>query len=125
MDKRTSKFRRLYFLFSFISFLLTFFPLIYYIITGYIESELTKEKVALTCMILCALVLVVINALLKYNIKSTIWLLILGIYVCVDNVLPLLLMIAIGTVTDEFIISPLKKSFKSKYTINKEIDKRI
>lgn len=125
MSKVTKKYRNLARLFSVLSFILTLGPILYYIITGYIEADLTKEKVTLTCMVMCSIILVAINVLLKYNIRSTIWLLVLGIYVCVDNIMPLLLMVALGTIADEFIVTPLKKSFKNKYSINREIDKRI
>ena len=125
MSQRTKKFKILYIIFSIISFLLTLGPVSFYIVKGYIDADLTKEKVALTGIILCAIILTAVNVLIKHHIRSTIWLLMLGIYYCVDNIMPLLLMIAIGTILDEFIVSPLKKSFKNKKTINSEIDKRI
>ena len=125
MSQRTKKFKILYITFSIISFLLTLGPVLFYIVKGYIDADLTKEKVALTGVILCAIILTGINVLIKHHIRSTIWLLMLGIYYCVDNIMPLLLMIAIGTILDEFIVSPLKKSFKNKKIINSEIDKRI
>ena len=125
MSQRTKKFKILYITFSIISFLLTLGPVSFYIVKGYIDADLTKQKVALTGIILCAIILTAVNILIKHHIRSTVWLLMLGIYYCVDNIMPLLLMIAIGTILDEFIISPLKKSFKNKKTINSEIDKRI
>lgn len=125
MSQRTKKFKILYITFSIISFLLTLGPVSFYIVKGYINADLTKEKVALTGVILCAIILTAVNILIKHHVRSTIWLLMLGIYYCVDNIMPLLLMIAIGTILDEFIVSPLKKSFKNKKTINSEIDKRI
>ena len=125
MSQRTKKFKILYIIFSIISFLLTLGPVSFYIVKGYINADLTKEKVALTGVILCAIILTAVNVLIKHHVRSTIWLLMLGIYYCVDNIMPLLLMIAIGTILDEFIVSPLKKSFKNKKTINSEIDKRI
>ena len=50
------------------------------------------------------------------------WVLLLGIYLALDNVMPYLIAIAICTIVDEFIISPIYRSTKNKYTINKEID---
>ena len=125
MSQRTKKFKILYITFSIISFLLTLGPVLFYIVKGYIDADLTKEKVALTGIVLCAIILTAVNVLIKHHIRSTVWLLMLGIYYCVDNIMPLLLMIAIGTILDEFIVSPLKKSFKNKKIINSEIDKRI
>lgn len=125
MSNITKKYKTLSVIFGILSFLLTLGPIFYYIITGFIEADLTSEKVGLTCLVICALILSIVNIIMKYNIRSTIWLIVIGIYVCIDNIMPLLLMIAGGTILDEFIISPLHKLFKTKYTINKEIDKRL
>ena len=56
--------------------------------------------------------------------RSTIWILLLGIYICLDNIMPVLLTIAIGTITDELILTPLHKKYKQLAIINSEIDKR-
>ena len=90
MSQRTKKFKILYITFSIISFLLTLGPVSFYIVKGYIDADLTKEKVALTGIILCAIILTAVNVLIKHHIRSTIWLLMLGIYYCVDNIMPLL-----------------------------------
>ena len=121
----TKKSKSLYIAFSIVSFLLTFGPLIYFICLGYANSNLTQEKVALTVTIVFALVLTIINVLFKYSIRSTIWLILLGIYICIDNIVPLLIMLAVGSILDEFLVTPLAKMFKNKYKINKEIDKRF
>lgn len=125
MSPTTKRYHTLSIIFSILSFLLTVGPIIYYVITGFIEADLTSEKVGLTALVISALILVVINAVMKFNIRSTIWLIVIGVYLCLDNIMPLLLMVACGTILDEFIISPLCKSFKEKYTINKEIDERL
>lgn len=39
--------------------------------------------------------------------------------------MPLLLIVAVGTILDEFLLTPLHKHFKNKATINREIDKRL
>ena len=121
----TKKSKSLYIAFSTVSFLLTFGPLIYFVCLGYVNSDVTREKVTLTVTIVFALVLTIINVLFKYSIRSTIWLILLGIYVCIDNIVPLLIMLAVGSILDEFLITPLAKMFRSKYKINKEIDKRL
>lgn len=121
----TKKSKSLYIAFSIVSFLLTFGPLIYFVCLGYVNSDVTREKVTLTVTIVFALVLTIINVLFKYSIRSTIWLILLGIYVCIDNIVPLLIMLAVGSILDEFLITPLAKMFRSKYKINKEIDKRL
>lgn len=124
MSNITRKYTNLYWLFRSISLLVLITPLIVYGIMGFIEGDVT-EKFTLGMTISIAAILVALNILFKYHIRSTIWIVVLGIYFCIENIMPLLLCIAIGTILDEFIFTPLYKSYKSKATINKEIDKRI
>lgn len=119
----TKKYQRLAILFQALSILVLVAPLAYYTIYGFINGEVT-EKLTLGVTFVVACILLVINVLFKYHIRSTIWILVLGIYFCIDSIMPLLLMVAIGTILDEFVLTPLYKSYKSKCTINKEIDKR-
>lgn len=119
----TKKYQRLSILFQALSILVLVAPLAYYTIYGFINGQVT-EKLTLGITFIVASILLVINVLFKYHIRSTIWVLVLGIYFCIDSILPLLLMVAIGTILDEFVLSPLHKMYHNKCTINKEIDKR-
>ena len=80
-----------------------------------------------TLGIMCSLALVVtlINIIAKLHLRCIPWILLLGIYLCLRNITALLVIMAITTIIDELILTPLHKSFKNKYTINKEIDKRL
>lgn len=124
-SKITNNYKTLYIIFVLLSILSTAIPLGVYVIKGYINADLTAEKVGLTCTIMVAIILTAVNLIFKYNIRSTIWILLLGIYFCLDNVLNLIILIAVFTILDEFVLTPLKKLFKEKYSINKEIDKRL
>lgn len=106
-----------------ISLLLLFGPIIVYTILGFVNGTV-GQKFSLGISLIIALILVLINIIMKLSLRSTIWVIILGIYLCLDNILPLLLIIAITTILDEFIFSPLYKSLKNKYIINREIDRR-
>ena len=119
----TKKYQRLAILFQALSIIVLVTPLAYYIILGFINGE-TTEKLTLGITFVIAAILFIINVLFKYHIRSTIWILVLGIYFCIDDILPLLFMVAIGTILDEFLLTPLYKSYKNKCTINREIDKR-
>ena len=119
----TKKYQRLSILFQCLSILVLVAPLAYYTILGFINGEVT-EKLTLGITFVIAAILFIVNVLFKYHIRSTIWILVLGIYFCIDNILPLLFMVAIGTILDEFLLTPLYKSYKNKCTINREIDKR-
>ena len=123
MNKVTKRYKRLNIALRILSVILLLAPIIVFSIIGFIEGQV-HEKLVLGCTLVTALILVLINAIFKYNIRSTLWICILGIYMCLDNIMPLLLIIAISTIIDEFIVTPLQKKYKNLYVINNEIDKR-
>ena len=79
-------------------------------------------KVTMSICCVFALLLTVINIISKYSVRSTMWIILIGIYTVLDDVMPYLIAIAICTVIDEFLVSPIYRSLKNKYIINKEID---
>ena len=125
MSNRTSRSKRGLWICRILSVSVTLFPVIYYVIKGLSDGSVgSRQKACLGCMVCLAIMLYIINVLMKYSIRSTVWILLLGVYVCMEDILPLILMLAIGTIIDEFILSPLKKHYASVYCINKEIDRR-
>ena len=106
-----------------LSFTLTVLPVIIYTIMGFMDGTI-GEKVSLGICVILALIFVLINIMFKYHIRSTLWVLLIGIYVCIDNIIPLLIIMATTTIIDEFVLVPLINKYKNKYIINKEIDLR-
>ena len=106
-----------------LSFTLTVLPVIIYTIMGFMNGTI-GEKVSLGICVILALIFVLINIMFKYHIRSTLWVLLIGIYVCIDNIIPLLIIMAATTIIDEFVLVPLINKYKNKYIINKEIDLR-
>ena len=123
-SNETKKYKKLYTILTIISVALVFGPLLGYIVYAYIVSG-TVQKITLTSTIMAATVLTVISILFKKNIRSSIFILILGIYVAISKIQVLIIILSITTMLDEFLITPARKSFKDKFTINREIDKRI
>lgn len=124
MSQVTKKYKTLSIIFFWLSVAVTIGPLGYYISKAFIEGTPT-EKLSLGCFATVAMILVIVNLVFKMHLRSTLWLLVIGIYIAIDFIMPLLIMVAVGTILDEFIFSPLHKHFKNKATINAEIDKRI
>lgn len=120
----TKESRTAYWILTVISWLLVLGPLLGYAIYGFCVGEPT-QKVTLATTLMVAIVLTIISTLFKFHIRSTIFILILGIYMCIDEILPLIIILSVCTILDEFLISPLQKKYKNKTTINKEIDRRI
>lgn len=123
LSNETKKYKRLSKLFGLLSLLCTVFPVAYFTVQAFIQGEV-EEKVTLGCTLVVCLILVALNTIKKTNLRSPVYLMILGIYVCLDNLLSLFLIMAITTMADEFVFSPLHMSFKNKAVINKEIDRR-
>ena len=106
-----------------LSFTITVLPVIIYTIKGFMDGSI-GEKVSLGICVILALIFMLINVMFKYHIRSTLWVLLIGIYVCIDNIIPLLIIMASTTIIDEFVLVPLINKYKNKYIINKEIDLR-
>lgn len=124
MSETTKNLKRKMTIFHLASWILTFAPiLIWLCVAMYKSNDITKTTLAISIVV--AGLLSMANLLLKYSIRSTIWVLLIGIYVALRNITPLLIIIAVCTIIDEFIVHPLYKHYKERYHINKEIDKRV
>lgn len=125
MTQRTKKFKRLYFLVRFLSAVVTLSPIIVYGCIAFFSNDVASEKKAtFGILFICAVFLVLINIIMKNNLRSPLFMVILGIYVALSNITTLLILLSLGTILDEFLLCPLYKSLKNKFTINKEIDMR-
>lgn len=123
MTSPTKKYKRLARLFSLLSILVLLAPLAYYLVEAFIAGVVI-EKLALGGLATMAIILALFNIIMKSNLRSPIWLILLGIFFVLENILPLIIFIAAGTILDEFILSPLARRYRNLYTINNEIDKR-
>lgn len=124
MTPITKKYRIIAVLLLIISILFNVAPLAAYTITGLVEADLTTEKVALTSTIFVVAILSVVAWVNKTTMRSRVWIVMLGLYFCLDSFITPLLIIAITQILDEWIISPLHKYYRNKYRINKEMDHR-
>ena len=119
----TRKYKNLYIFYRIMSAALVILPLLVYTIIGFCNGDIGK-KISLGLCLILAIVMVLINVIIKHRVRSTIWIMIIGIYTCCDNITPLLFILAASTILDEFVFEPLAKKYKEKYVINNEIDKR-
>ena len=126
MSMTTKKYKRLSILTFLLSAICSLCPILIYVIKAFVDSDV-KEVNKYTLGIMCsvALVITLINIVAKLHLRCIPWILLLGIYVCLKDITTLLVIMAITTIIDELILTPLHKSFKNKYAINKEIDKRL
>lgn len=124
MTDITKKYRLITAVLLIITILLNVGPLATYSIIAMCEADLVVEKVSLTCTIFIVLIMTLYSLVSKTALRSRIWIILLGMYFCLDYILTPLIIIAVCQVVDEIIINPLYKHYRNKYTINREIDKR-
>ena len=120
----TRYYRRLMWFWTIISVLCNISPLCYYVVKSYIESDLTHEKVVLSMIIMVVLIMTIVTLVNKHVLRSRLWLLLIGMYLCLENIIEPLIVIACCQVFDEIVATPCKHSMKERLTINKQIDLR-
>lgn len=119
----TQKYRRLEALFFVLILLINIAPMGTYIIKGFVEGE-PADKVKLSILTIAAIICLLINVMAKVHPRCALWVLLFGISQVLNNIELLIAIMAISTLLDEAILSPLYKHFKQKRIINAEIDKR-
>lgn len=120
----TKKYQKYYWLLLATSWLLTLGPLLGYGFYAFIVAE-PVQKIAMGSMFFAAVALTGISIVCKLHLRSTLFILLLGVYIALREITILLVIVAVCTILDELIVTPLKNKYKSKLNINKEIDKRI
>lgn len=124
MSDITKKYKVKYMIAKALSIGMTLGPLLTYVIIGFSNAEPTT-RVLLSLSTISAMIMTFVSVVFKFHLRSTIFILMLGIHCCISNITALITVMAITTLIDELILVPLCKIYKNKYTINKEIDKRL
>lgn len=108
-----------------LSFLLCFGPCVFYISTSLLAgTALVAEKAGLVLTIFISLVMSMICLFRKTAFKSSLWIICIGLWLCLDSIVGMIIITAFCQTIDELVISPLARHFRSKALIAKEIDKR-
>lgn len=124
-SKTTKKYGRLAIAFSILSVLLLLGPVGFYIIAGLATATLTIQKVALVSTVAVSLLLTMFCAINKVVFRSKIWLVVLALFFVIENFLVMIMIFGITQCIDELIVSPLARHYRTKASINAEIDKRM
>jgi len=125
MYERTKKLKRDLIIATVAEFLLNVFPVLYYTLIGISTKDIAAgKKVTLTLAAMFAGALLVINLITKHSMRSPLYIVLLGLYICLDNVLPVIVMILVCTIIDELFVTNIRKRISEKYRVNKEIDRR-
>ena len=121
----TKKFKRKYIAATILSFLLNVCPLLVFTIIAFISSTAIVHKVTLSMTLLIVLLFTAVTFINKTVFRSKLWILLIGLWLCLDNILTPLIVFAACQIIDELIVTPIKNYYKERYRINKEIDTRL
>lgn len=120
----TEKLKNKLFWLRFVLFLLLVTPIFYFFVSALASGADSWKKVTLVMSALISLGLIGLNFILKFHLRSPLFFMLIGIHVVMDNVMVLLVLIAISSALDEFILTPWIKKVKTQLIANKEMDKR-
>lgn len=109
-----------------VEFFLLFLPITIYIVMALLNKGVGDlKKVVILCTVAIVIILGLFNIIAQKHLRSPLWILFLGLYMAVDNLIPLIIINAVALIIDEFIVAPLLKYYKSKTVANKAIDDRL
>ena len=130
MEEQLKHYKKLRNFFWLLSFLATVLPLFIYVVIGFKNGSIKQAYTLGVCLTTC-IIFTAINLIFRHHIKCTIYILLIGLYISVGNLIPLFITMGICTALEEFIFTPIynkcnKEIGKCENTIMtiKEIDKR-
>lgn len=125
MSRITKKYGKIAVLLTLLSILLNLAPLAIYVISALCGAALVAEKVALCGTVVIVAIMTAVAFMNKTAMKSRLWIILLGIYVCLDNILTPLIIVAVCQIVDEIIVAPLAAIFREKKRMSKVVDEHM
>ena len=107
--------------------IILFAPVIVYIIIALTKDGVTVPgRVAVVGSVCIALILSLFNIIAQKRLRCPIWIILIGLYVAIKEILlPLIIILAFVTVLDDLILTPLITYYRTKLISNKAIDERL
>lgn len=123
ISKRTRGFKVKHFIFSSLSFLCNYGLVIGFFIYAMIgATETTRYSIAMTGFV--GIVVSLVSAICKKHWRTPLVIMLVGLFFATKKYATVLIIIGVAIVLDEMIFAPLAAHYKSKASINVEIDKR-
>ena len=126
-SKFTKASRRKLWLFRILDWFCLITPLLVYVIYALCSGEaLVGQKVAVVSMTMIAIILTAFNVIAQKKLRCPIWIILIGLYVAIKNYLmPLIIILAVTSVLDDLVFTPLISYYRSQLISNKAIDERF
>lgn len=123
----TKNVRRQLWLYRIIDIMCLFLPVAIYVVIALTEDGVTVAgKVSVVGTVAIALILCVFNVVAQKKLRCPIWIILIGLYIAIQKyLLPLIIILAITTILDDLILTPIISYYRTKLISSKTIDERI
>jgi len=114
-------------LYRILDLLILFAPVVIYVIIALTKDGVTVTgRVSVVGTVCIALILSLFNIIAQKRLRCPIWICLIGLYIAIkEYLLPLIIILAVVTILDDLILTPLISYYRSKLIANKAIDERI
>ena len=114
-------------LYRIIDWILLFMPVIVYVVIALCDEGVTTVgKVSVVGTVAVAAILALFNIIAQKRLRCPIWIVLIGLYIAIrDYLLPLVIIMAVVSICDDLILTPLISYYRSKLIANKAIDERL
>ena len=101
-------------------------PLLIYVIMALCGGAVVAAKVAVVSTVMIAIILTVFNIIAQKKLRCPIWIMLIGLFVAIkEYLLPLIIILAITSILDDLVFTPLIGYYKTKLISNKAMDERL
>lgn len=101
-------------------------PLLVYVIIALCGGAVVAAKVAVVSTVMVAIILTVFNIIAQKRLRCPIWIMLIGLFVAIkEYLLPLIIILAITSILDDLVFTPLITYYKTKLISNKAMDERL
>lgn len=113
-------------LYRILDWICLFAPVLVYICIALFSGGVAVlGKVSIVATVIIALVLTVINIIAQKRLRCPIWIILIGLYVAIQQYLmPLIIILAVTSVMDDLLFTPLIHYYYTKLVASKTIDER-
>lgn len=123
----TKNVRRQLWLYRIIDIMCLFLPVAIYVVIALTEDGVTVAgKVSVVGTVAIALILCVFNVVAQKKLRCPIWIILIGLYIAIQKyLLPLIIILAVTTILDDLILTPIISYYRTKLISSKTIDERM
>lgn len=130
MKKRsdyTKKLIKTLWIFRALNWLCLFLPVIIYVFYALFSGQVPiVGKVTVTFGVLISLILTAFNVIAQKRLRCPIWILLIGLYIAIkEYLLPLVIVLAVTSVLDDFFFTPVISRLTDRKRASETIDDRM